>query len=272
VLLALDGLKTAWSYLGDPEPLRAVIAELEPAVRARDEPWLLQWVVFESSFVAAAEGRLDDARALVAEALGHNERSGFPAYASYLQAHDGWFARLAGDLDDAVRAGREAVTASSPVEHPWWSAAAAGLLAATLVERATGSDRREAEKVARRALAGAGPAVATAGRLRCAAVLARLTGDPAVTADATAALDAVECPPGQAWVVGADCYLALAEAALDRGDRSEAARILTPLRRATARTWPAVRRDVERLDPGPPQSSSATSRAARAAPSAGTSR
>lgn len=266
VLLALDGLKTAWSYLGDPEPLRTVIAELEPAVRARDEPWLLQWVVFESSFVAAAEGRLDDARGLVAEALELNERSGFPAYAAYLHAHDGWFARLAGDLDDAVRVGREALTASSSAEHPWWTATAAGLLAASLADN---GEHDEAVRVARRALVADDLAVAPAGRLRCVAALARLTGEPDAVAEATAMLDDVACPPGHAWVVGADCYLAVAAAAVARGDGPEAVRVLAPLRDATAHAWPAV---AERVAALLPQSSSATSRAARAAPSAGTSR
>ena len=145
LILALDGLKSVLGYLGDPEPLGEVVADLEPRVRARGNTWLLQWVVFESSFVPAAEGRLDAARARVAEAIELNRLSGFPAYAGYLAAHDGWYARLSGDLDAARRIGRKAVEATSPVNHPWWYAIAAGLLAATLVE--TG-DRAEAEAVA----------------------------------------------------------------------------------------------------------------------------
>ena len=253
VLLALDGLKTVWSYLGDPVALRAVVSELEPLVRAQGEPWLLQWVVFEASFVAAGEGRLQDARALVAEALEHNARSGFAAYAAYMRAHDGWFARLAGDLDAAREIGREAVAASSPVEHPWWSATAAGILATTLVEVGAPA---EAEEVARRALAGTDAGTAPAGRLRCAAVLARVTGAATVTAEATALLDAVECPEGRAWTVGADCYLSMATAALARGDGREAVRLLEPLRVATESSWPAVRDRVQELLA---QSSSTTS-------------
>ena len=191
-VLALDGLKTVWAYLGDPVRLGEVIADLEPRLRARGDTWLLQWTVFEKSFVPAAEGRLDDARAVVAEALELNRLSGYPAYAGYLHAHDGWFARLAGDLETARRVGREAVEASSPIDHPWWYAIAAGLLAATLIE--TG-DHAEAEAVARRGLA-TGEAAMAGGRLRCLAALAALTGDPALVAEARQALDAVECPPG----------------------------------------------------------------------------
>ena len=170
LVLALDGLKTVLAYLGDPEPLGEVVADLEPRVRARGNTWLLQWVVFESSFVPAAEGRLDDARARVAEAIELNRLSGYPAYAGYLAAHDGWYARLSGDLDAARRIGRDAVEATSPVNHPWWYAIAAGLLAATLIE--TG-DRAEAEAVARRGLA-LGETAMAGGRLRCLAAVAAL--------------------------------------------------------------------------------------------------
>ncbi len=223
LVLALDGLKTVWSYLGDAERLGEVIADLEPRVRARGDTWLLQWVVFEKSFVLAAGGRLDEARAVVSEALELNRLSGFPAYAGYLAAHDGWFARLAGDLDTARRVGREAVEATSPITHPWWYANAAGLLAATLAE--TG-DRAEAEAVARRGLA-AGEAAMAGGRLRCLAALAAVTRDPDVLAEANRALDAVDCPPGRAWVTGADVYFLLGA--------------VEPLRAATEDSWPTLR-------------------------------
>jgi hypothetical protein len=84
------------------------------------------------------------------------------------------------------------------------------------------------------------------GRLRCLAALAALTRDDAVVREAGHALDAVECPPGEAWVTGADVYLLMG--------RPE------PLDRATRGTWPALRT----------QTSSTSSRAARSAPSVGT--
>jgi tetratricopeptide (TPR) repeat protein len=223
LVLALDGLKTVWSYLGDPVRLGAVVGELEPILRQRGDTWLLQWVVFESSVVPAAEGRLDAARARVAEAIELNRLSGYPAYAGYLRAHDGWYARLSGDLDSARAIGREALQATSPVKHPWWFANAAGLLAATLVE--TG-DHAEAEAVARRGLA-LGETAMAGGRLRCLAVTAAL-GDADAATEAAALLEAIECPPGRAWVTGADAYLLLG--------RSD---VLSP---AIADTWPHLRR------------------------------
>ena len=169
LVLALDGLKTVAWHLGDAPALDAAVRELEPLVRERHDAWLLQWVVFESAFVPAAHGDWDEARRVLHDALDLNRRSGFPAYAGYLQAYDGWLARLAGDLDDARRLGRRSVEATSAVDHPWWHSWAAGLLAATLVE--TG-ETAEAESVARAGLA-ALSGTARPGRLLCAAAAGR---------------------------------------------------------------------------------------------------
>jgi DNA-binding SARP family transcriptional activator/alkylated DNA nucleotide flippase Atl1 len=265
LVLSLDGLKTVWSNLADPDRLQEVVADLEPRVRARGDTWLLQWVVFEAALVPAARGRFDEARGLVAEALELNRLSGYPAYAGFLLAYDGWFARLAGDLDTARHVGRAAVEATSPVRHPWWYVIANGFLAATLVE--TG-ERAEAEVLARRGLA-AGDAAAVGGRLRCQAALAAVTGEEQTATEATRLLDAVTCPPGHAWVVGADCYLLLAAAARDRGDAVEAARLVEPLLAATGNAWAEVRARAEAFAP---QTRSRTSSAARTAPSVGTGR
>ena len=221
-------------------------------------------MVFESSFVPAAEGRLDAARARVAEAIELNRLSGYPAYAGYLAAHDGWYARLSGDLEAARRIGREAVEATSPVNHPWWYAIAAGLLAATLVET---DDLAEAEALARRGLA-MGETATGGGRLRCLAALAAL-GDEEACTEAIRSLNEVECPPGQAWVTGADVYLCSAAptcspprsstpgptSAVRDGEQHQTARGCCP-------TCPARRG----------HSRSRTRSAARSAPSLGTGR
>lgn len=261
-LLALDGLKTVAWYLGDAPALADALAQLEPLLQERPDPWLRQWVVFESAFVPAAADRWEEASVAMAHALDLNRRSGFPAYAGWLHAYEAWLARLAGDLDRARSVGRWAVEQTSAVDHPWWHSWAVGLLAATLVE--TG-DRAEAQTVARAGLV-ARSGTARPGRLLCAAALASLTGER--TREATDALDRVDCPPGHAWVLGADAYLLLAGAADARGDEEEAARILRPLHTATRGSWPALRRRVDALG----QSTSNASRAARSAPSDGTGR
>ncbi len=99
----------------------------------------------------------------------------------------------------------QAVEASSPVDHPWWYATA-GRPAGRHPDR----DRRPRRGRGRRpARAGrhASEEREAGGRLRCLAALAVVTGDPDVVAEATRALDAVDCPPGRAWVTGADVYL-----------------------------------------------------------------
>lgn len=262
VVLALDGLKTVAWYLGDTPLLADTVRELEPLVRARDDSWLIQWVVFEGAFVPAAGDDWAGARELLHEARALNVRSGFPAYAGHLRAYEGWLARLAGDLDDARRLGTRAVEETSAVDHPWWHSWAAGLLAATLVEA---GDELAAERVARAGMT-ARRGTARPGRLLCAAALASVTGE--LTRSATDELAAVDCPAGRAWVLGADAYLLLAGAAAARGDGGEAARVLAPLRTATAVHWPAIRRRVDAIG----QSASSTSRAARSAPSEGTGR
>lgn len=272
MMLALDGLKTVAWYLGDAPALADAVAQLEPMLEERPDPWLRQWVVFESAFVPAAADRWEEASRAIADALDLNRRSGFPAYAGWLHAYEAWLARLEGDLDRARTVGRLAVEQTSAVDHPWWHSWAAGLLAATLVE--TG-DRAEAQVVARAGLA-ARSGTARPGRLLCAAALVELTGEH--TREATDALGRVDCPPGRAWILGADAYLLLAGAAAARGDEVEADRLLAPLRTATVESWPSVRRRVEDLDRATsgrgraPQITSSAIRAARAAPSDGTGR
>ncbi len=267
VPLALDGVKTVLGYLGEATRLREVAAELVPLLRERRSLWLLQWAVFESSYAAAAEGGWDEARALVGEALAINQLTGFGAYTGYYRAHLGWYERLTGDLDAARSLGRAALEETSPVDHPWWYAAASGLLAGTLLELGNAA---EAADVARRGLEVAGPEAPEAWRLRCLAPLAaahRAPGQADPYAAALNLLDAVDCPPGRAWVVGADCYLLVARAARWRGDEATAARTLAPLRLAVNGTWRPVR---ERVEQELGQISSATSAAARAAPPSGT--
>ncbi len=234
----LDGLKSVRAYLGDGPALATVLAELLPLVRRTAGAWVLSWCLFEQSFVAMAEGDVDTARAQVAEAVEVNVRSGFPAHAVFFRAHAARFARLAGDLDTALVEGRAALAEAADVDHPWWLASAAGLLAATLIQ--TGS-AREAAAVARTGwdvVAGQGD---EAYQLLTLAPLAQATGHPDLVAGAAARLGAIRTPPGQAWLLGADAYLATAQALAATGDEAAAVRVLGPLLAATSPTrWPPV--------------------------------
>jgi tetratricopeptide (TPR) repeat protein len=244
-ILALDGLKAVLAYLGDVDRLGPVVDELEPVLRRRDSTWLLQWTVFEAAFVPASVGAWDEARDRVDEALRINRRSGYPAYSGFFEAHQGWFDRLAGDLDGALVHGRRAVELTSSADHPWWYAAACGLLAATLVEAGEPAD---AEATARRGLAATGPGTAEAWRLSCAAPLAAVSDDEEDWLRASALLRGVECPPGHAWVAGADCYLLVGRAARRRGALDDVEQPLRALHDATSTRWTSVRDRLAELD------------------------
>ena len=63
--------------------------------------------------------------------------------------------------------------------------------------------------------------------------LAAATGDPALLSIALDQLAAIEAPAGQAWVLGADAYLSVAEALRAAGRDDEAAAVVAPLLAAT---------------------------------------
>jgi hypothetical protein len=57
----LDGIKTAYFYLGEATELTAVIEELEPFLRRTGDLLHLQWMVFESAFAPLGAGDWDAA-------------------------------------------------------------------------------------------------------------------------------------------------------------------------------------------------------------------
>ncbi len=243
VLLALDGLKTILTALGEAEELAAVVEELEPMLRHRQATWLLQWTVYESSFVPAAAGDWDTARARVNAAIDLNRRSGYGAYAGFFRAHGAWFERLAGDSDRALSQGLKAVDQTSMIDHPWWYAAAAGLYAGSLIEAGRTT---EAAEVARAGLTATTDRSAEAWRLRCLAPLALASGDDLVLADATRLVEGIQAPAGGAWVIGSDAYLLVARAWAVT-DPERAVRILGPLLDATRHSWAPVRERAEQV-------------------------
>jgi hypothetical protein len=257
---SLDGVKSALAHTGDVAALAPVLDELIPMLTERRLAWLLQWALLESALVPAASNDWSTARKLVDEAIEVNRRTGYGAYTGFFLAQRAYLARVAGDLDAALADGRAAVAATSPTAHPWWYAAAAGIHASTLLEL----DRpEEAAELCAAGLAELGDEVGAAYRLRCLAPLAAVTGQRLDQTDRLVA--GIQSPPGQAWIAGADVYQARATAWLAAGEPERAGAVLTPLLDATRSSWPAVhRRALQRI--------SATSFAARSAPSPGTGR
>ena len=233
LVVGLDGLKTAHAYLGHVAELAGVLDEMEPLVRRRDDRWHLPWAIFEGSFGAIADGRWDEARGRVVEAVEASARSGYPAHATWFVAHLGWVARLQGDLDGALEHGRRAVELAGRAAHSWWSPTARALLATSLLEA---GEVPEARSLADDAVAAAGPDAVAACRLRCLAPLAEAEARVAVDGaappslrEADRLLADITAPPGSAWLLGADAYLCVARAwrAIGRHDRARA--VLFPL-------------------------------------------
>ena len=198
-VLALDGLKTVWAYLGDPVRLGEVIAELEPRLRARGAT--LAAPVDRVREVVRARRRGPSGRRPCPgrRGAGAQPPQRLPGVRR-LPARPRRLVRPAGRRPGRPRAGsaarpsrraRRSTTRGGTPSPP-------GCSPPRCIE--TG-DAAEAEAVARRGLA-TGEAAMAGGRLRCLAALAALTGDPALVAEAREALDAVECPPGGAWVTG----------------------------------------------------------------------
>jgi hypothetical protein len=234
----LDAVKTCAAYLGTVRELGPVVEELEPLLRRRGDLWMLQWTVFESSFLPLAAG--DDAAALdrIDAALEICRRSGYTAQEPYFLAHIGWVHRLAGRLDDARRAGRHAVDLGALRRHTWWSTTAASLYAGTLL--ACG-EPAAAAGVLRPAARVADVPGAEAYLLRCLGPLAEATGDVHVLRRADALLRGIRAPEGCAWLVGADAYLGVARAWQQAGDPGRADAIRTGLRAAAdAAGWSAL--------------------------------
>jgi DNA-binding SARP family transcriptional activator/tetratricopeptide (TPR) repeat protein len=239
LVVGLDGLKTAHAYLGHITELAEVIEEMEPLVRRRDDRWHLQWALFEGSFGAIADGRWDEARERVGEAVEASAHSGYPGHATWFVAHLGWVARLQGDLDEAVQHGRRAVELGGRAAHSWWSPTARAMLATSLLEV---GEVHEARSLAGDAVAAAGPDAVAACRVRCLAPLAEAEARIAAEGDAPPSLREadrlladVTAPPGSAWLLGADAYLCVARAWRTVGRPDRAHTVLTPLVAAAER-------------------------------------
>ena len=233
LLTGLDGLKTAYAYLGEVGALAEVVEELEPLARRTGDLLRLHWVVFESALVAVAAADWAGAAGRIDEALRLNARSGYSAHEVWLRAHLGWVARLRGDHGTALDEGRHAVALAEQAGHRWWVPSARALLATTLLECGEPAEAVEL-------LTGAADLTRHDGmqahRLRCLGPLAEATGDPAVLAEADALLRGVDTPAGSAWLPGTDAYTAVARAWLAAGAPDRARAVVAPLLAVAART------------------------------------
>ena len=233
LVVGLDGLKTAYAYLGEVAGLRSVLEELEPLARRTGDLFRLHWVLFEGALAAVAAADWATARDGIAAALDANRRSGYAAHEVWMLAHLGWVARLQGLHEEAVEHGRRAVALGDRAGHPWWRAAARAFLAGTLVECGAAA---EAVGLLAGIVAEVRHEGAEAHLLRCLAPLAEATGDGDVLAEADALLRRVDTKPGGAWLTGMDAYTAVARGWTARGEPGRAREVLRPLLEAATRT------------------------------------
>jgi len=90
-------------------------------------------------------------------------------------------------------------------------------------------DRAGAISLFERGLTAAEDAGFEGNLLRCAAPLAAVTGSAAMLAEADRLLSQAGMPPGGAWLLGEEAYLALARAWLAHGSPDRAREVLAPL-------------------------------------------
>ncbi|HVH21463.1 MAG TPA: AAA family ATPase [Pseudonocardia sp.] len=228
----LDGLKNAYAYLGELGPLDGVLSELVPMLRRLGDLHLLEWAVFESAFASVGAADWLAAEARINEAITISRRSGYALDESWFTAHLGWVARLQGRYDDAVEHGHRAVRLAAGTEHLWFATTGDSLLAGTLLELGRTSEAARLLGAARQRAQVEG---AEAYLLRCLAPLAEATGSASVLAEADALLAGIDAPPGTAWLLGTDAYLAVARCWLRHGDPGRARTVLRPLLAAADR-------------------------------------
>ena len=236
VAAALDGLKTAYAYMGQIGPLETVLDELMPLLREQRDVARMQWAVHESGFIPLARGDWAEATELFEDALRINRRSGYGSYECWFLGFIAWARRLAGELGAAVDAGRRAVAASRD-SSVWFRAASRAQLGAALLA-VDHVDEASAVLLDGRDLAT--QAGSESYLLRCLGPLTEATArrhpgsDQAVSlaTEFERRLSGIDVPDGAAWILGADCYFAAARGwrLLDRPDR--AAALLAPLQAA----------------------------------------
>ena len=235
LVFGLNGLKAAPAYLGEPAQLAEVLAELMPLQRRLGDLLGLEWSVFESAFQPIGDGDWDLAGQRIVEAIEIGRRSGYVAGQALHLAFLGWVDRLQGKTDQALRHGRDAVTIGQQTGHGWGHPVAVGMLSTTLIDS---GHREEAAQLLTDAQSAIRPGQPEGVLLHYLAPLAEATGSRSVLQDADHLLSGITAPVGSAWLLGTDCYLAVARAWLGADQPARARDVLRPLMSAAERlSW-----------------------------------
>jgi tetratricopeptide (TPR) repeat protein len=238
VARAVDSIKLAVWQLGDLARLDQLTAELEPVWRERGELWYLQFTLLEAAFVPIGEARWEDAAERLAEAAAINRRARDPVAEALINDAFCWLHRSRGAYDEAISAGRRAITHG--VASGAWGGWAAATLAWALLDLGVADDAAE---VLERGLASAWRIGSANQTTRCLSQLAwaRSLQNDAERATELAGraqemLDRVNTPPGRAFLFGAHAYAALARVYLVSGEPGRGEALLLPVLRAAERS------------------------------------
>ncbi len=242
---AMDGRKTLAVHLGDIAVLRDVLPSLREVLGHGEEPFYLEWAIFESALLPAAEGRWEEALEIEYEALDLARTVGDRSTQPYLLAGIASLHRSRGDYRSALEVGRRAVDVALELDHGWWVAWTEAMCGWTLTEVFA---VEEATRHLERGLEAAERAGVRDYLVRCTAHLAEayaLRGDvgaaDAMAGRAEALLAEVSTPDGAAFLHGFDAYRSVASARLSTGDPERAEGLVDPLVEAAERSgWGEV--------------------------------
>jgi DNA-binding SARP family transcriptional activator len=123
---AMDSIKLAVWQLGDLHRLEKLTAELEPLWRERDDLWYLQWTLLESAFVPIGAARWEEAEQRLEDAIAVNRRVHDPLAEVLMLDALCWLNRSRGAYEEALSAGRQAMTLGAEVGWEEWAAATLG--------------------------------------------------------------------------------------------------------------------------------------------------
>jgi tetratricopeptide (TPR) repeat protein len=234
---AMDSIKLAALQLGDLQRLRELTDELERVWREQRDLWYLQWTLLESAFVPIGTARWNEASERLAEAMSINRRLRDPRAEALILDALCWLHRNRGDYEDALSAGRRAVSLSARVGWEGWTAPTLGCLllelwapapAASVLERGlAAAERSGARQVLTRCL----------GQLAWARWLMGARDEARTLADRAERLfGLVKTPPGGAFLFGAHAYISIARLHLAAGAPERGESLLHPMLQAAERS------------------------------------
>ncbi len=234
---AMDSIKLATLQLGDLPRLKVLTDELERVWRERGDLWYLQWTLLESAFVPIGAGRWHDASERLAEAGAINRRVRDPGAEPLILDALCWLHRSRGAYQEALSAGRRAVTLGASIGWEGWTAPTLGGLllelcapapAAAVLERGLATATENGD---RHALTRCLSQLAWARWLLGARDAARSLADRAEQL-----LVEVSAPSGGAFVFGTHAYVATARVHLAAGMPERGQALLRPVLAAAERS------------------------------------